>query len=566
MPSTSEPTPHDHADRSAGLLSWMGSRRRLLQAAIASAAALLVPRARALPLVPLVSDLSLECRTPFEGDSPSLATVGRTAGRDVARLRFRLTRPAKVTLETLVTGQGVDSEHAPNVGQAELATREHSLGAGRHTLTWIPDSTMPARTYILRLRARADAGRVAGFQTEARVKTVARVLGVDAGFSVRSVTPGDRAKLVVRTDAFSLSLQVLRCGVELEPTYSNDALAGMPMIDPAYADWSTKRGRPAAIDVSIGSDWPSGLYAVRLDADDGRIGFAPLVVRPAAPEHRIAVVLPTITWQAYNFYDADGDGWGDTWYVRWNRKVTDLSRPHANRGVPYRFRSYDLGFLHWLYRAEKSADFYADEDLERFPNAEALRAAYDLLVFPGHTEYVTTRTFDLVQEFRDRGGNLAFLSANNFFRRVIRRGQVVELVDDWRNLGRPEAALCGVQYVASDRGERRAPFTVVDSDAAPWAFADTGLGAGDQFGLYGIEIDARAASSPPGTTVLARIPDLFGPGRSAEMTYYEHWSGARVFSAGVLNFGGQLPLWPETEQLMQNVWARLAPRLEASPA
>ena len=38
-----------------------------------------------------------------------------------------------------------------------------------------------------------------------------------------------------------------------------------------------------------------------------------------APEklggHRVAVVLPTQTWQAYNFRDDDGDGKADTWYA-----------------------------------------------------------------------------------------------------------------------------------------------------------------------------------------------------------------------------------------------------------
>ena len=57
--------------------------------------------------------------------------------------------------------------------------------------------------------------------------------------------------------------------------------------------------------------------------------------------------------------------------------------------------------------------------------------------------------------------------------------------------------------------------------------------------------------------MLARVPDLFGPGRSAEMTYYETAAGARVFSAGVLNFGGTLMLWPEVGLLLDNVWRRL---------
>ena len=40
-------------------------------------------------------------------------------------------------------------------------------------------------------------------------------------------------------------------------------------------------------------------------------------------------------------------------------------------------------------------------------------------------------------------------------------------------------------------------------------------------GGYGIEIDSLAPESPPGTIVLAEIPDLYGPGFTAQMSYYE---------------------------------------------
>ena len=54
-------------------------------------------------------------------------------------------------------------------------------------------------------------------------------------------------------------------------------------------------------------NWSSGLYFARLTAPDGRaVAFAPFVVRPAVPgTSRIAVVLPTYSWQAYNFYDSE---------------------------------------------------------------------------------------------------------------------------------------------------------------------------------------------------------------------------------------------------------------------
>jgi hypothetical protein len=56
--------------------------------------------------------------------------------------------------------------------------------------------------------------------------------------------------------------------------------------------------------------------------------------------------------------------------------------------------------------------------------------------------------------------------------------------------------------------------------------------------------------------VLARIPNLLGGGRTAEMTYYETPAGAKVFAAGVINFGASLGD-PAVARLLENVWARL---------
>jgi hypothetical protein len=363
--------------------------------------------------------------------------------------------------------------------------------------------------------------------------------------------------LVLAADAGDITAQVFRSGLEAVPTYANNVMNGVPVGDPSPVQWQGNLDHPAPIPVSIGNTWASGVYFVQLNA--GQLaGFAPFVVRPSSPQHRVAVVMPTNTWGAYDFYDRDGDGYGDSWYVGWKQLTVDLTRPHLQRGVPYRFRSYDLAFIKWLAQSGAAVDYYADEDLASFPSGDALRAAYDLVVFPGHTEYVTWHAYDVVERFRDLGGNLMFLSANNFFRRVDPRGDTLHLVALWRNLGKPESGLCGVQYCGSDRGQHQSPFVVTADGAASWAFAGTGLSEGSTFGRYGIEVDARTASSPPGTTVLAQMPNALGnPNLTAEMTYYETDAGARVFSAGALNFGGQISLWPETEQLLKNVWARL---------
>jgi hypothetical protein len=534
--------------------TWIGSRRRLVGLAGAAIAALLGGRrADAGRSAGLLGGLRVSNEaSPWAGDGPLLATIG--GGRGGARLTFTLTRRATVSLSILQTGQGAASERPTAGTESSLGTSRRILGPGRHTLVWQPPAGLAPRTYIARIQAVAPDG------AKESTQAVVRLIGVDAAFAERSALPGTAVTLVVRTDARAFTAQLLHSGPESDPTYANDEIKGIPVGDPLEVDWSAHRNAAGAVPLQLPAGVASGVYAVQLTADDGRLGFAPLIVRPAAPQARVAAVIPTSTWGAYNFYDADGDGWGDTWYARWKTNVVDLTRPNPSRGVPYRYRSYDLGFQHWLAQTGKTVDTWADEDLEQFASPSDLRAAYDLLVFPGHTEYVTERVYDLVEGFRDLGGNLMFLSANNFFRKIVRKGARQTLIDEWRDLGRPESALLGNQYIASDRGQRRAPFTVVGADAAPWAFAGTGLGNGSTFGLYGIEIDARSPVSPPGTLVLANIPDLFGAGRTAEMTYYEHASGARVFSAGALDFGGQLLLWPQTKQLVENVWARLTSR------
>jgi hypothetical protein len=111
--------------------------------------------------------------------------------------------------------------------------------------------------------------------------------------------------------------------------------------------------------------------------------------------------------------------------------------------------------------------------------------------------------------------------------------------------------------VASDHGGHQAGFVVADTAAAPWLFEGTGLRNGDRFGKYGIEIDQRTSDSPSGTKLLATIPDLMGPGKTAEMTYYETPNGAKVFSAGALNFASTADV-PVVSRMLENLWARLS--------
>ncbi len=360
------------------------------------------------------------------------------------------------------------------------------------------------------------------------IAPVVRVLGVEAAFAQRSFDQFEQMPLTILADTPSLSLTFLRCGHEPEGTGRNDEMTGLPMAEAVSLDWTGKRSAPATVRVQPG-EWPTGLYAARLETPDGRVGFAPFVLSPSSNSRsRQAVVMPTNTWQAYNFYDADGDGWGDTWYAGGNPPV-GLNRPFLDRGVPPRYRRYDLPFLRWLATNGLEPDFLSEDDVDLLTTGDELRARYDLVVYPGHSEYVTERSYDVLERYRNLGGRLIFLSANNVYWKVTREGSAIRRIRKWRELGRPEAALLGTQYRANDDGTFQRPFIVRGADRVPWLFEGTGLRngslIGEEIGGFGIEIDQTTPSSPPGTVIVAEIPALYGPGTDAHMTYYETSAG-----------------------------------------
>ncbi|MFZ0341880.1 MAG: N,N-dimethylformamidase beta subunit family domain-containing protein [Gaiellaceae bacterium] len=372
---------------------------------------------------------------------------------------------------------------------------------------------------------------------------------VVAGFPARSYRAGDVAELAVHTPARKLALEFFQAGPERRRAPSG--MGGVRVTSRREIDW---HGGSGVVQLGI-ERWPTGLYFVRLHDDEGRSGYAPFVLRPHDADlgrARVLVVLPTNTWGAYNFRDAA------TWYANPDVTQVDLTRPYLG-GVPPHYRGYDMGFLRWFAGHGKQADFFADDDLESVPSGEELARRYRLIVFSGHEEYVTEHTYDIVQRFQKLGGNLMFLSANNFFYKVEKQGNLMNGRWRWRDLGRPEARMIGAQYLDwyQDVYPNR-PLTVTGAHRAPWLFERTGFGNGSRFGTYGIEIDALSPDSPEGVEVLAEIPHIFGPGQTAQMTHYTAPNGAEVFDAGVLNFGGTADD-PGVSTMIENLWQRLGP-------
>jgi hypothetical protein len=372
---------------------------------------------------------------------------------------------------------------------------------------------------------------------------------LEAAFGRESYRPGETARLALWRAGGDITVQVFRSGPERVKTRGNSTMNGVPVTVRARH----RAGSRALIRIGA---WPTGVYFARVTARGGRVAFAPFVLRPRRlGEHRVAVVLPTLTWQAYNFRDDDRDGSADTWYADRRRRSLRLARPFRDRGVPLRFRSYDLPYLHWLAWNERPVDFLAQSDIERISSGRALARAYDLIIFPGHHEYVTAREFGLITAYRNLGGNLMFLSANNFYWRVERRDARLNLIAMWRELGRPEAALVGVQYVTYG-SHLRGPYVVRDTRRTPWLFRGTGLRRGSSFGTFGIEIDRKTAASPRGTHVIAELRNGQGAGLAAQMTYYTR-GGAKVFAAGAFTLGGSATR-PYGAKLLDNLWRHMS--------
>ena len=265
---------------------------------------------------------------------------------------------------------------------------------------------------------------------------------------------------------------------------------------------------------------------------------------------RQLVVLPTNTWQAYNFWDKDGDGWGDTWYAGYPNTSVVRNRPYMHRGVPPFFYRYDQGFLHWLYWNDHTVDFLAESDLDGL-SGDDLAGDYDLVVYPGHSEYVTTHEYDVITRYRDLGGNLIFLSANNFFWHVAETGMVITRDKQWRDLGRPEAALIGVQYLANDRGDTRAcsrrstPPRPPGSGRAP---VSPGLDPGRGGGRLRDRDRPHRAASPPARSCSPRSGPLRAGADRTDVVLRDR-GGREGLAAGTLDFGGSALTVPVAQML-----------------
>ncbi|WP_431679627.1 N,N-dimethylformamidase beta subunit family domain-containing protein [Kitasatospora sp. KL5] len=349
----------------------------------------------------------------------------------------------------------------------------------------------------------------------------------------------------------------------------------------------------------IPPSWRAGAYvAVLTTADDRHRSHIPFTVRDADPAHpaELLLVLPDVTWQAYNLFPEDGHT-GASLYHAWNAEgrlvgeseaavTVSFDRPHAGAGLPLHVgHAYD--FIRWAERYGYDLAYATATDLHA---GQVDTSKHRAMVFPGHDEYWSEPMRRAVEEARDTGTSLVFLSANTMYWRVdlspgpsgephrllnCRKRQRVPAGSPaaglsgsasalWREAGEPEQALLGVQYA----GRVPVPAPMIARNTAHWLWSGTGLQEGDPLpGLVAGEADHYHPRAPLPDhlerTLLAHSPyrDSAGRLRHQQTSLYRAPSGAYVFAAGTFAWSPALDRPGHTDDRIQRATANLLDHL-----
>jgi hypothetical protein len=440
------------------------------------------------------------------------------------------------------------SSTSPDVTWNGSTASGHTVGDGTYRVTVcyqdqgrpLPPLAIPVRPGTAEASVRRPPWRTSGCAAAHAVRVERLAAFVD---STGSFDPGAKVPVAVSADGgrYALGLEHdCAAGAEVQMTSSPQGELRVPLGD------------------------PPGLYHAVAGDPAGDVFRAPVVVRSGAPldkpePHTALVVWPYVTWRAYNAYDADLNGIPDSWYQFWRQRRVSLKAPILRDGVEDDHKAA-LPFSRWLCARNPRTQQITDVELGRLP-LETLRR-YSAIVFPGHTEYYESHTWDLLKRYRDGGGDLVFLQANPFYRqvRIDAKHNAVVMTDYDAREGRSDFALAGVGYDGCCFPKSRAaPYVAAsgrDYDRVRWLFRGTGIGPGQSFGTAASESDRVDPELTPHDHVVAA--EAIVPGKHGVVNAARVWSRAgkgQSFATGNYSFlrMGRGIVY----KLLDNVWARL---------
>ena len=347
--------------------------------------------------------------------------------------------------------------------------------------------------------------------------------------------------------------------------------------------------------LQVPADWAAGAYVAVLTTADGYRSHIPFTVRTVAPpEGRgqvrapladLLVVLPDVTWQAYNAYPEDGVT-GASLHHAWDENgrllgedeaavTVSFDRPYAGTGLPlYIGQAYD--FIRWAERYGYEPAYADARDLHA---GRIDPSRYRGVVFPGRDEYWSEPMRRAAEWARDSGTSLVFLSAGALYWRAelmsSPSGDADRLLScrkrrgpgrpaTWRDSGEPEQLLLGVQYA----GRVPEPRPLVVRNAGQWLWEGTGCAEGDELpGLVAGEADRYYPRTPlpehDRRILLSHSPyeDEAGAVRHQETSLYRAPSGALVFASGTSAWCAALGRPGHTDERIQRATANLLDRI-----
>jgi len=346
----------------------------------------------------------------------------------------------------------------------------------------------------------------------------------DFSLDIESLRISDRGPFKYHGEMVNLPTRAVRGPFWTGETMSWKASAGEYAAvhfheDDLYdCNWTTD------FEFEVPADLRSGVYGIRLrerlDDPSGAEDIVPVFVTPksdgARAQARVALVMPTYTYQIYANYDrknyddslkarmaewgtyphhpaqnkqfglscynlhADGSG---VTYSTARRPILTMRPAYIAytdlRGSGLRHFAADMHIVAWLEAKGIEFDILTDHELEH-DGAGALRP-YQAVLTGTHPEYQSKATLDAFRDYINGGGRLAYLGGNGFYWRVatsdtvpdtleVRRaetgvrswiaqpGEYYHAFDGsygglWRNNGRAPQQMVGVGFSAQGKFE-----------------------------------------------------------------------------------------------------------------
>jgi hypothetical protein len=327
------------------------------------------------------------------------------------------------------------------------------------------------------------------------------------------------------------------------------------VLSEVRADW------PASATLIVPVDWVSGYYLAELELTSGpqtgRVDRVPFVVREADRHSQVLAQVPVNTWQAYN-------GWGGkSLYAHSSAggeraAAVSFDRPYFGGAGSQELTDWEIALVRWLERDGYDVSYQTDVDTHRDPSS---LNRHRLVLTLGHDEYWSKEMRDGFETARGLGTNLGFLGANAAYWQVRYANDERTMISFkslhdpepvmerktalFREIGRPECALLGVQHQGGPQNWGRADYVVTAAGAAdPWA-AGTGLVEGASIAhVVSVERDTVPEVGCGSPTVLFRYDAGGDTHGNAAAVRYTAASGARVFSAGTMELGWALDSYP----------------------